>query len=82
MRKNNTKDLEKYLTAKGDEELVGIVVEEYVNKGLSKEKLTEAGKDGIVKAREKYDKSQGFSFNAYAVWWVRQTIIQAIEEKK
>ena len=61
---------------------MGIVVEEYVNKGLSKEKLTEAGKDGIVKAREKYDKSQGFSFNAYAVWWVRQAIIQAIEEKK
>ena len=80
--KNNTKDLREYLSAKSDEELVSIVAEEYANIGLSRDELVEAGMDGIAKAREKYDKNKDFSFNAYAVWWVHQRIIQAINEKE
>lgn len=79
---NNTKDLENCLTAKTDEELVSIVAEEYAGRGLSKEELTKAGMEGIAKAREKYDEKKDFSFNAYAIWWVRQQIIQAICEKE
>jgi DNA-directed RNA polymerase sigma subunit (sigma70/sigma32) len=42
----------------------------------------EAGKDGLKKAEEKYDPKADFSFDSYAVWWIRQRIIQAIESKK
>ncbi len=78
---NNANHLRKYLEAKSDEELVGIVAEEYADKGLSKEELLEAGHDGIAKARKLYDEKKDFSFNAYAVWWVRQAILQAICDK-
>jgi RNA polymerase primary sigma factor len=76
------KDLDKFLVAKSDEELVSIIAEEYADSGLSKDELVKAGMDGIAKAREHYDETKGFSFNAYAVWWVRQRIIQDINEKE
>lgn len=41
----------------------------------------EAGKDGLKKAEENYDPKADFSFDSYAVWWIRQRIIQAIESK-
>ena len=74
-------NLKNYLNAKSDEELVGMIAEEYADGILSKDKLVKAGMDGIAKAREKYDAKQDFSFYAYAVWWVRQRILQAINEK-
>ena len=64
------------------EELVTNVVKEYMDCGLTQEKLMEAGKDGLKKAEEKYDPKADFSFDSYAVWWIRQRIIQAIESKK
>ena len=73
--------MEKYLKAMSDEELVSIIADEYANSALSKEELLKAGRDGIAKARELYDKKNGSSFNVYAVWWVRQRILQAISEK-
>lgn len=73
--------MEKYLKAKSDEELVSMIAEEYADSGLSKDELLKAGRDGIAKAHELYDKKNGSSFNAYAVWWVRQRILQAISEK-
>lgn len=73
--------MEKYLKAKSDEELVSIITEEYADCGLSKDELLKAGRDGIAKAHELYDKKNGSSFNAYAVWWVRQRILQAISKK-
>lgn len=79
--KDNADHLRKYLNAKSDEELINIVAEEYADKGLSEEELLKAGREGIIKAREKYDEKMDFSFNAYAVWWVRQAILQAICEK-
>ena len=46
------------------------------------EELIEAGNEGLRKAAIKYDASRGFKFIAYAVWWIRQSIIQALEENK
>lgn len=77
MKKVN--DFETYLAAKSDEELVSIIAEEYANSELSMDELIEAGMDGIAKAHDLYDnKNHDFSFNAYAVWWIRQRILQAI----
>ena len=73
--------VKKCLNAKSDDELVGMIAEEYADKGLSKNELVKAGMDGIAKAHKKYDEKQGFSFYAYAVWWVRQRILQTINEK-
>ncbi len=67
--------LEKYLP------LVEKVVDEYQHQGLTLEELMEAGKDGLKKAEEKYNPKADFGFESYAVWWVRQRIIQAITEK-
>ena len=57
------------------------IAKEYLDEGLSLDKLGEAGKGGLSKAALKYDHSRGFRFIFYAVWWIRQSILQAIEEK-
>ena len=64
------------------EELVTNVVKEYQDCGLKQEELLAAGFDGLKKAEEKYDPKADFSFDSYAVWWIRQRIIQTIKEKK
>ena len=67
--------LEKYLP------LVEKVVDEYQNQGLTLEELMEAGNDGLKKAEEKYNPKADFSFESYAVWWIRHSILQALAEK-
>ena len=57
------------------------IAKEYLDEGLSLDKLVEAGMAGLAKAALKYDHSHGFRFISYAVWWIRQSILQAIEEK-
>ena len=54
------------------------VAAQYQKQGLTLEELIEAGNEGLRKAAIKYDASRGFKFIAYAVWWIRQSIIQAI----
>ena len=54
------------------------VANQYQNKGLSLEELIEAGKEGLRKATMKYELEYDFKFIAYAVWWIRQAIIQAL----
>ena len=51
-------------------------------KGLSLEELIEAGKQGLKKAVMKYDTKADYKFISYAVWWIRQAMIQAIAEKE
>ena len=80
-KKNSASGFEKYLAAENKEELVSMVAVEYADRGLSKDELVKAGMDGIAKACEHYDEKLCFSFNAYAVWWVRQRILQAISAK-
>lgn len=57
------------------------VANQYQDQGLSLEELLEAGKNGLEKAVMKYKLEYDFKFIAYAVWWIRQAIIQAINEK-
>jgi DNA-directed RNA polymerase sigma subunit (sigma70/sigma32) len=58
------------------------VAKQYLDKGLSLDELVEAGKSGLEKAALKYDHSRGFKFIAYAVWWIRQSMLVAIESKE
>ena len=62
--------------------LIVNVAKQYQNHGLSMEELANEGKKGLLKALDEYDESKGFKFISYAVWWIRQSMIKAIEEKK
>jgi RNA polymerase primary sigma factor len=66
---------------KGNMRFIVSVANQYQKQGLTLEELIEAGNEGLRKAAIKYDASRGFKFIAYAVWWIRQSILQAIEEK-
>lgn len=57
------------------------VAKQYQNKGLSLPDLINEGNLGLIKAAEKFDETRGFKFISYAVWWIRQSILQAIAEQ-
>lgn len=57
------------------------VAKQYQNQGLSLDDLINEGNLGLIKAAEKFDETRGFKFISYAVWWIRQTILQAIAEQ-
>ena len=54
------------------------VAKDYQNRGLELPELIAEGTKGLLKAAEKYDETRGFRFISYAVWWVRQSILQAL----
>ena len=56
------------------------VAKQYQNQGLSLPDLINEGNLGLIKAAEKFDETRGFKFISYAVWWIRQSILQAIAE--
>lgn len=56
------------------------VAKQYQNQGLSLPDLINEGNIGLIKAAEKFDETRGFKFISYAVWWIRQSIMQAIAE--
>ena len=58
------------------------VAKEYLNNGLSLDELVEAGKIGLGKGAMKYDHSRGFRFISYAVWWIRESMLYAIADRK
>lgn len=57
------------------------IAKQYQNLGLSLDDLINEGNLGLIKAAERFDETKGFKFISYAVWWVRQSIMQAIHEQ-
>ncbi|HYX05224.1 MAG TPA: RNA polymerase sigma factor RpoD/SigA [Bacteroidales bacterium] len=57
------------------------VAKQYQHQGLSLPDLINEGNVGLIKAAEKFDETKGFKFISYAVWWIRQSILQAIAEQ-
>ncbi|MBN1337691.1 MAG: sigma-70 family RNA polymerase sigma factor [Bacteroidales bacterium] len=57
------------------------VSKQYQNQGLSLPDLINEGNLGLIKAAQKFDETRGFKFISYAVWWIRQSILQALAEQ-
>lgn len=79
IKKGDRKALEKL--TKANLRFVVSVAKQYQNQGLSLPDLINEGNLGLIKAAEKFDETRGFKIISYAVWWIRQSILQAIAEQ-
>jgi RNA polymerase primary sigma factor len=79
IKKGNQKALESL--TKANLRFVVSVAKQYQNQGLSLGDLINEGNLGLIKAAKRFDETKGFKFISYAVWWIRQAILQALAEQ-
>ncbi len=79
IKKGDSQALE--ILIKSNLRFVVSVSKQYQNQGLSLPDLINEGNLGLIKAAERFDETRGFKFISYAVWWIRQSILQALAEQ-
>ena len=79
IKKGDSQAMEKLI--KANLRFVVSVSKQYQNQGLSLPDLINEGNLGLIKAAQRFDETRGFKFISYAVWWIRQSILQALAEQ-